>query len=128
MSRFSKVRSFGIVLLILVLAAAIYGFAAANTVPDSGAGDGEGEILGYEITDVTYNLNAANPGNIDSVEFDIDDLGGVLGDPSTVVIELENGAGTWYSCTVVAGHATCDTDTPAQDVLSAINLRVVAAD
>jgi hypothetical protein len=128
MFHFSKAKSIGMILIILVAAAAIYGFAAANTVPDSGAGDGSGTIYGYAITNIVYNLNATNPGNIDSVEFDIDDLGGVLGDPGTVVIELESGAGTWYTCTVASGHATCDTTTPAQDVLSATELRVVAVD
>ena len=124
----SRTKFVGITLIILVAAAAFYGFAAANTVPDSGAGDGEGTIYGYAITNIEYNLNASNPGNIDSVEFDIDDLGGVLGDPGTVMIELENGAGSWYSCTVASGHATCNTTSPAQDVLSAVSLRVVAAD
>ena len=78
MLRSYKVRSFGMLALILILAAAIDGFAAANTVPDSGAGDGEGTIYGYEVTNIEYTLNATDPGNIDSVEFDIDDLGGVL--------------------------------------------------
>jgi hypothetical protein len=125
MSRLFRVRSFGIVLLILVLAAAIYGFAAANTVPESGAGDGEGTISGYTISDIQYTLNGTDPGNIDSVEFDIAATGGASA-PTTVTIEF-NSSGSWYSCTVASGHATCDTTSPAQDVLSATSLRVVAA-
>jgi hypothetical protein len=116
------------ILLILVIAAAVYGFAAANTVEDSGAGDGAGTIYGYAITNIQYTLNSSDPGNIDSVEFDIDDLGGVLGDPSTVQIELESGSGSWYSCSISSGHATCDTTSPAQDVAGATELRVVAVD
>jgi hypothetical protein len=128
MLQFSKARSIGMILLVLVIAAAIYGFAAANTVGDSGAGDGSGTIYGYEISNIAYTLNSTNPSNIDSVEFDIDDLGGVLGDPSTVQIELEGGSGSWYSCTVSSGHATCNTTSPSQDVLGATELRVVAVD
>ena len=125
MSHFSQAKSIGVILLILVAAAAIYGFAAANTVPDSGAGDGEGTISGYTISNITFTLNSSNPGNIDSVAFDISSDGG-LGDPSTVKIEMEGGSGTWYDCSVASGHATCDTSSPAQDVAGATSLRVVA--
>jgi hypothetical protein len=125
MFHFTQAKSIAVILLILVAAAAMYGFAAANTVPDSGAGDGAGTISGYTISSITYTLNSSNPRNIDSVEFDISSDGG-LGDPATVKIELEGGSGTWYDCSIAAGHATCDTTTPAQDVEGATSLRVVA--
>ena len=125
MFHFSKVKSTGMVLLILVAAASIYGFAATNTVPDSGAGDGAGIISGYTISDIVYTLNSSNPRNIDAVAFDISSDGG-LGDPGMVKIELEGGSGTWYDCAVASGHATCNTTSPVQDVLSATSLRVVA--
>jgi hypothetical protein len=125
MFHFTQAKSIVVILLILVAAAAIYGFAAANTVPDSGAGDGAGTISGYTISSITYTLNSSNPRNIDAVEFDISSDGG-LGDPATVKIELEGGSGTWYDCSIASGHATCDTTTPAQDVEGATSLRVVA--
>ena len=125
MFHFTQAKSIAVILLILVAAAAMYGFAAANTVPDSGAGDGAGTISGYTISSITYTLNSSNPRNIDSVEFDISSDGG-LGDPATVKVELEGGTGTWYDCAIAAGHVTCDTTTPAQDVEGATSLRVVA--
>ena len=46
MQHLTRPRNTGLVLLALILAAAVYGFAAANTVPDTYAGDGAGTILG----------------------------------------------------------------------------------
>lgn len=40
-------RSIGMLILALILAASVSGFAAANTVPAHKAGDGEGVITGY---------------------------------------------------------------------------------
>jgi hypothetical protein len=41
-TRLLHVRTLAAALLLLLLFAAAYGFAAANTVPESGAGDGAG--------------------------------------------------------------------------------------
>ena len=77
---------------ILVLAGATYAFAAANTVPNTQAGDGSGTITGYDIIDVVYNLNTTNPSLLDSVDFNVQD-------PAvTVKIQLIT-AGAWYDCT-----------------------------
>ena len=68
----SRTRRLAAVAIIAVVALAGFGFAASNTVPGSKAGDGAGAITGYVVSTVHYNLNAANPRNIDSVTFALD--------------------------------------------------------
>ena len=43
LSRVLKVRYLAVLLLVLIVAASAYAFAAANVVPESGAGDGTGD-------------------------------------------------------------------------------------
>ena len=62
-------RTLILVALALILAATSYGFAAANTVPGSNAGDGSGAVSGYTISNIHYILNTTNPANIDTVTF-----------------------------------------------------------
>jgi hypothetical protein len=111
-------------MLVLILAAAAYAFAAANTVPETGAGDGNGAISGYAVNNIHYNLNAANPATLDSVQFTLAAIAGA-GTPTSVRVQL-NGGGSWYTCTVAAGTWTCPV--AGTTVLSANNLRVVAAE
>ena len=124
-TRFLRVRFFVMFALALVLAAGAYGFAASNTVPASYAGDGSNTISGYVISTVHYNLNAANPGTIDSVTFTTD-VAPAAG--STIKIQLV-AAGTVYSCTAAGTAVTCDNgSTLGASVTSATQLRVVIAD
>ena len=104
---------------IVVISVATYAFAAANTVPDTKAGDGSGAVSGYTVTGVVYNLNASNPATLDSVDFD-------LGAAATQVQVQLVTAGTWYTCALDTGTVwTCSTTGLA---VSTINqLRVVAA-
>lgn len=113
-------RAFKVLLIALVafvFAGVATAFAAANTVPDTYAGDGSGTISGYTVSNIQYNLNATNPGNIDSVSFTLDAAA------STVRIQL-NGA-TWYSCSNTGGNNWSCTTT-GETVLNATALRVVA--
>jgi hypothetical protein len=101
----------------LVFATAAFAFAATNTVPDTTAGDGSGAISGYTVSNVTYALNATNPGNVDSVSFTIA--------PTTGVVRVQLNGSTWYSCTNTAGSVSCTTT--GLTALAATSLRVVAA-
>ena len=105
------------------LLAGTYALTAANTVPTSYAGDGAGTVSGFVLSSVHYNLNATDPGNIDSVTFTLD-----VAPPagSTLTAQLAP-AGTWYTCTNVGTAVTCDTTAPAATVLGATQLRVVIA-
>ena len=114
-------RIAGAVAILAIIMAATYAFTAANTVPGSKAGDGSGAVTGYTVSTIHYNLNAANPGNIDSVTFTLDSAP-VAG--SVVKAQLA-AAGTWYNCSTVTTAATCTTT--GASVVSATDLRVVIA-
>jgi hypothetical protein len=114
-----RLRSLGGLILALILAAAVYGFAAANTVPDTYAGDGQGTILGYTVSNVVYNLNAdGNPADIDSVTF-------TLNATASVAYISFDGGTSWSSCTPAGMNVTCSGLNQA--VLPVSSLRVVAA-
>jgi hypothetical protein len=114
-------RATGALVFVALVMTATYALTAANTVDASKAGDGEAAITGYAVTNIHYNLNAANPANIDSVDFDLDSVP-VAG--STIRAQLVS-AGTWFSCTNAGVDVNCLT--PGQTVLAADNLRVVVA-
>ena len=123
-SRF-YIRYLPALMLILVLVASAFAFADSNFVPESGAGDGDGAISGYTVSSIDYTL-AADPSYLASVEFDIDPTAGAQA-PDVVKVQFNN-AGSWYDCTVTPGHADCDVSAGSVTVLSATNLRVVAAE
>jgi hypothetical protein len=124
-SRRSSVGRFATVLVVSgAIVAGTYAFTAANTVPDTKAGDGSGTVTGYVLSSVHYNLNAGNPANIDSVAFTLDSTP-VAG--STLRAQLAP-AGSWYSCTNAGTAVTCTTTAPQATVLAATNLRVIVAD
>src|SRR5206468_481376 len=95
-SRNPRLRVVAVFALMLIFSAIAYGFAAANTVPASNAGDGSNAVSGYTITSVHYVLNAANPANIDTVTFTTAPAvpaGGV------VKVQVSQGAATtWHNC------------------------------
>jgi hypothetical protein len=119
MIRLLRPRTLLAVMLVLILAAAVYGFAATNTVTATAAGDGTGVISGYAITNVAYTLNGSNPGTIDSVAFSINPTSA-----GTVRIKLVAAGSTWYNCTNAAGAVSCTTT--GASVTAADELRVVA--
>ena len=116
-----------LVVLVVVLVAVGFAYAAANEVPVTGAGDGDEEISGYDVSDVHYVLNSSDPGNIDKVTFKLTPLIGTPDTLQTVKIKLFDG-GSWITCNEVSGTWTCpENGTTGVTVLQADNLRVVAA-
>jgi len=59
-------------LLAAIVATAGFAFAAANTVSDSYAGDGSGTVAGFNVTNISWDLNDADPLSVDDVTFDLD--------------------------------------------------------
>ncbi len=110
--------------LVMILFAVGYAFADTNSLNESGAGDGQNAISGYTIAGIRYTLNAAAPTTIDSVEFTVTPTAGASA-PTTVRVQL-NGAGSWFSCTNIAG-TTWSCNLTGVTVLAATQLRVVAA-
>jgi hypothetical protein len=108
-----------IALVVIVISATAYAFAAANTVPATKAGDGLGVVSGYTITNVAYTLNATNPSTLDTVSFD-------LGAAATQVeVQLVATTGSWYACVIDTG-TVWDCDTTGLTVSTIDQLRVVA--
>jgi hypothetical protein len=111
-----------LVVLVLILSGFTYAMAGANTVASTMAGDGDGgEVSGYELTNIQYNLKADDPSIIASVTFTLDHAAKV------VKIQLVNTTtAAWYACTLdVAGTSvTCPT---SATVLSTNILHVVAS-
>ena len=116
--------------LALVLATAAYGFAAANTIDTTNAGDGSGAISGYTVSDgdVVYVLETSDPSKLDKVTFTLTpDSGGST--PSVVKVQLVTG-GTWYTADN-GGSGDDWTVDPSAGTLTAAavnTLRIVAHD
>ena len=116
---FKNLKVLLVVFVIVALSASAYAFAAANTVPDTRAGDGSGAVSGYTVTSIVYNLNATDPSTLDSVSFD-------LGAAATQVEAQLVASGSWYTCTLDAG-TVWECDTTGLTVSTINQLRVVAA-
>jgi hypothetical protein len=97
-------------ILVMILGAATYGFAAQNTVPDGYAGEGDGAIQGYVVSNVEYELDNNNPNEFDMVLFD-------LNQPATEVhAAIGDGAILeWVECSpsATARDFECDLTPPA---------------
>lgn len=111
--------------LTLLLSTAAYGFAAANTLPETGAGDGQSTISGYTVTNVTYTLNATTPTDIDKVTFDIAATAGADA-PTTVKVKLVTSSSTWFNCAITT-DPTWECTITGVTATQANELRVVAA-
>lgn len=110
--------------LALILSVSAYGFAAANTVEKSAAGDGATTISGYSVENITYTLNATNPDTVDTITFDVVPATG-LDVPTTVKFRI--GTGTWYSATHGSSNSwSYDASSAPIDVTDFTNLQVVA--
>ena len=114
-----KRRTILVALLAFVLATAAYAFTASNTFPDGGgnAGDGTGTISGYAVSNVSYDLNDANPATLDSVSFDLDD------DATEVRVRVN--AGSWVLCSGGPTSFTCNIS--GTSTQAANSLQVAAA-
>lgn len=130
--RLINVRMLAVGALVLLISAVAYGFAAANTVPVTGAGDGSGTISGYTVTNVDYNLNATNPANIDSVTLTLAPnavAGGSPSAPRDVRVKLTAAGTTYISCTGPGLTWTCAVPGgTTQTVLAADQLTVIAVE
>jgi hypothetical protein len=116
-----------LVVLVAVLVAVGFAYAAANTVPVTGAGDGQAAISGYNVTNVQYALNNSNPDKIDAVKFNLSPINASAPAPTTVKITLESGSNaTWFPCAAQGQVWSCSVNN-AVTVLNANQLRVVAA-
>jgi len=96
-----------VIIIALSITSVAYAYAASNTVPATTAGDGQGTISGYTVTNVVYTLDATNPANISKVAFTLSST-------------------PYQSCTVSGGTNVTCTFSTEPTVLSATALRVIA--
>ena len=133
--RHGKARWLGIAMVMGVLAAGTYAFTNSNTVGTSYAGQGQGNITGFILSNIDYNESATNPHKLASVEFDLDQAADVV--KASFVNSADSVAGattqTWYTCTsgapLAPNHWTCDagaTDLLRPEMSAANELDVVA--
>jgi hypothetical protein len=105
----------------LVVAAAAYGFASANTVPANKAGSGSGQVSGFTVSAIKYTLDTDNPQQVANVTFTVAPAPAA---GATVKIKLVAAGSTWFACALAAGNVTCAT--AGASALTADQLRVVA--
>jgi hypothetical protein len=105
-----------------LMAVLTYGFAAANTVPASNAGDGQTAISGYTVTNVHYTLDTNTPTNVSSLSFT---LSPALPGSGVTRISL-NGGTSWLAANACTGTSNISC-TASVAVTALSNLRVVAA-
>ncbi len=127
-SKILQPKYLAIAFIILALGVIAYGYAAANIVPESGAGDGSGTVSGYTVSNVDYTLLTSDPSKVASVAFDVAATSGA-GDPNEVQITVDSGT-TWISCTGPETNTwTCAFTASSEPSVSAIELlQVVAAE
>ena len=120
-----RFRVLALIILLLVLGTATYGFAASNTVADAGkAGEGSNTVSGYTVTAVTYTLDSSDPTQLDAVDFTLDTAAtdvyaGIDTNPASTI--------QWRSCTNPSGNDfTCDLSTVTISVVNAATLHVAA--
>jgi hypothetical protein len=120
-----------LLLAVMVFTMAMYGFANANTVPASYAGDGSNDVTGFVISDIHYTLNPSTPANVNRVEFTVSPAipaGGSV--YITLSGDVINPLDVSRLCTFAGTAVTCDfTAAPAVTVpvVDIEFLRVIAA-
>jgi hypothetical protein len=112
-------------LVVVVVAASAYAFAAQNTVADSAAGYKASVVPGYTITDVVYDLDATDPTIVDAITFKVGPTSGTV---EAALVELQTAdLGTWKVCTLgtPVSHVTpvtCTYGSLNLDAITALNI------
>ena len=124
MSKYLRPRSFAMIILVLILTAAIYGFAASITVPDTYAGEGSGNINGYTASSINFTLNPANPSTITQVDFYLDAVA------DTAYVSFDGGTSWPGTCSTTANAPGTDVSCTglSVNVAGATSLTILASD
>jgi hypothetical protein len=112
----------GLISLSLIIAAATYGFAEANTMGSTGLLDvGYGVMSDYQVSRITYTLDEADPTTFVAVSFELDQGAESI---SAGVSETRTGQIIWAeNCEQTGYNWTCSFD-GSLDVLIADWLHV----
>jgi len=126
-----RYRILALLVLAVVLSAATYGFAAANTVDESFAGEGSDDISGYVVSNITYDLSSSNPNSFTNVSFDmLTDAGNPVVASAEVYAGIGDGTDIdWVTCSPGTTYDyDCALGTVTITVTNAIEFHVAAAD
>lgn len=126
MSRNIKVMF--VVVAVLALAGAAYGFAAANSVEKSAAGYTANVVSGYTVSNIVYKLDATTPTTVDAITFTIAPT--TSGDPDAKTVYLQTAlSGPWTACVVTTDTTTTVVCTPSAlpSVTSVTAMNIVAS-
>ena len=99
-------------------AAATSAFTASNTVPNSVAGFGKGDVTGANVTNIHYTQNATNKAAVDSIVFTTNTP--ALAAPAVATMNLTKAGvavGTAYSCGF-GTYTDADNDALTPDVMN----------
>ena len=108
------------VMVIVIVSASAYAFAAQNTVADSAAGYKANVIPGYTVTNIAYDLDATDPTLVDAITFAVAPSSGTVV-AGAVKVQTAT-SGSWPTCTLVAGTAPSMTATCTFTDLELIDL------
>lgn len=123
---FRNLKVLLIAVFVIAIAGSAYGFAAANTVPDSTAGSGGSTVSGYTVSNVVYDLNDTDPSLVDAITFTVAPASGTQ-KAVAVFVQTADGGG-WTSCSVTGAGPSVDATCTfgALTLASVTELNVVA--
>jgi hypothetical protein len=111
---------------LFILTSSLYAFAAANSVPESGAGDGSGTVSGYTVTNVSWAVDPSDRDEVDDVSFDVAPTGGA-GAADEVYASIDAGS-NWVTCTGPVGSTWTCLFAPNTLISGVTSLQVVAVE
>jgi hypothetical protein len=85
-------RSLVSLALVAIVATSVFAFMATNTVADSYAGEGQGAVKGFTVTDITYDISPTDPSMVTGVAFKLSPA-----DAKTVMVKFEPPEGGFVS-------------------------------
>jgi hypothetical protein len=92
--------------LVAVVATSAFAFMAVNKVADSYAGEGQGAVKGFTVTDISYDISPTDPSLVVGVSFKLDPP-----NAKTVMVKFEPPEGGFVSgfCSRIDGTSrwTC---------------------
>ena len=119
----NRYRILALVIMTIILGAATFGFAGANSVPAGEAGEGSGVISGYTVTNVVYTQDSGDPTAFTTVTFTLNAAA------SDVYAGLEDVGGIdWDTCATTNAptntNFSCDLSSNTVTVAGSIALHV----
>ncbi len=121
--RSKSIRLLVILVFAIILAAAVYGFADANTFSGGATigrlGEGSGSLSGYDVTGVQFKLDTNNPHQITEVKFTLNN--------NATEAQVSLDGSTWETCAGGPTDWTCTLGT-AVSVSAVTSMDVFATD